>query len=125
MSVCNWTSGGIYIFNLVFRGLDKTQEVLLTHGDSIDKVAESFKPIAQSQAFIAGISNEKLNLFGVQFHPEVDLTVNGKAMLKNFLFDICGLTGNFTILGREEQCIKYIKDTVGNNKVSYFSIVKP
>lgn len=110
---------------MVFRGLDKTQEVLLTHGDSIDKVAESFKPIAQSQAFIAGISNEKLNLFGVQFHPEVDLTVNGKAMLKNFLFDICGLTGNFTILGREEQCIKYIKDTVGNNKVSYFSIVKP
>ncbi|KAL1488977.1 hypothetical protein ABEB36_014757 [Hypothenemus hampei] len=103
---------------LLFKGLDKTQEVLLTHGDSIDKVAENFKPIAESQAFIAGISNEKLNLFGVQFHPEVDLTVNGKIILRNFLFDICGLTGNFTIQGREEQCIKYIKDTVGtNNKV--------
>ncbi|XP_066258561.1 GMP synthase [glutamine-hydrolyzing] isoform X2 [Euwallacea similis] len=102
---------------LLFKGLDKNQEVLLTHGDSIDKVAESFKPIAQSQAFIAGICNEKLNLFGVQFHPEVDLTLNGKVMLRNFLFDICGLTGNFTIQGREEQCLKYIKDTVGSNKV--------
>lgn len=58
---------------LIYRGLDKVQEVLLTHGDSIEKVADSFKPIAQSQAFIAGISNEKLNLFGVQFHPEVKL----------------------------------------------------
>lgn len=102
---------------LLFKSLDKTQEVLLTHGDSIDKVADNFKPIAQSQAFIAGISNEKMNLYGVQFHPEVDLTPNGKVMLRNFLFDICGLTGNFTIQGREEQCIKYIKDTVGNNKV--------
>ncbi|XP_019760968.1 GMP synthase [glutamine-hydrolyzing] isoform X2 [Dendroctonus ponderosae] len=102
---------------LLFKGLDKVQEVLLTHGDSIEKVADSFKPIAQSQAFIAGISNEKLNLFGVQFHPEVDLTVNGKTMLKNFLFDICALTGNFTIQNREEQCIKYIKETVGMNKV--------
>ncbi|XP_030758663.1 GMP synthase [glutamine-hydrolyzing] isoform X2 [Sitophilus oryzae] len=102
---------------LLFKGLDKTQEVLLTHGDSIDKVADNFKPIAQSQAFIAGISNEKMNLYGVQFHPEVDLTLNGKIMLRNFLFDICGLTGNFTIHGREEQCVKYIKETVGNNKV--------
>ncbi|XP_076274979.1 GMP synthase burgundy isoform X2 [Rhynchophorus ferrugineus] len=102
---------------LLFKGLEKSQEVLLTHGDSIEKVADNFKPIAQSQAFIAGISNEKMNLYGVQFHPEVDLTTNGKIMLRNFLFDICGLTGNFTIHGREEQCIKYIKEAVGNNKV--------
>lgn len=43
-------------------------------------------------------------------------------MLRNFLFDICGLTGNFTIQGREEQCLKYIKDTVGNNKVTLESL---
>lgn len=93
------------------------QQVLLTHGDSIDKVAENFRPIAQSTSFCAGIYNEKLHLYGVQFHPEVDLTPNGKIMLKNFLFDIAGLTGNYTIQGREADCIKYIKDTVGNNKV--------
>ncbi|CAH1968954.1 unnamed protein product [Acanthoscelides obtectus] len=103
---------------LLFKGLEKMQSVLLTHGDSIDKVADNFRVIAQSSSFCAGIANEKLNLYGVQFHPEVDLTPNGKTMLKNFLFDICGLTGNFTIQGREEECIKYIKETVGiNNKV--------
>lgn len=91
--------------------------VLLTHGDSIEKIADNFRPIAQSGSFCAGIYNEKLRLYGVQFHPEVDLTQNGRVMLKKFLFDICGLTGNFTMQGRELDCIKYIKETVGNNKV--------
>ncbi|CAG9863687.1 unnamed protein product [Phyllotreta striolata] len=102
---------------LLFKGLDKMQSVLLTHGDSIEKIAENFKPIAQSASFCAGICNEKLHLYGVQFHPEVDLSVNGKTMLKNFLFDVAGLTGNYTMDGRENDCLKYIKDTVGNNKV--------
>ncbi|XP_060522607.1 GMP synthase [glutamine-hydrolyzing] [Cylas formicarius] len=102
---------------LLFKGLDKKQEVLLTHGDSIEKIADNFRSIAQSQAFCAGIYNEKMHLYGVQFHPEVDLTPNGKTIFRNFLFDICGLTGNFTIAGRELECIKYIKETVGNNKV--------
>lgn len=47
----------------------------------------------------------------------MDLSPNGKAMMRNFLFDIAGLTGNFTLQGREEQCIQYTKDVVGNNKV--------
>lgn len=93
------------------------QPVLLTHGDSIDKLADNFRPVAQSGSVCAGIYNEKLHLYGVQFHPEVDLTPNGKAMLKNFLFDIAGLTGNYSMQGREAQCLKYVKDTVGTNKV--------
>ncbi|XP_072382797.1 GMP synthase [glutamine-hydrolyzing] [Diabrotica undecimpunctata] len=102
---------------LLFKSLEKIQPVLLTHGDAIDKIAENFKPIAQSSSFCAGICNEKLQLYGVQFHPEVDLTANGKTMLKNFLFDIAGLTGNYTMDGRESECVRYIKETVGNNKV--------
>lgn len=47
------------------------QSVLLTHGDSIHKVAEQFKIVARSSNFVAGIANEKLRLYGVQFHPEV------------------------------------------------------
>lgn len=99
------------------RGLDKIQPVLLTHGDSIEKVADSFKAVAMSQSFVAGIANDKLRLYGVQFHPEVELTQNGKAMLKNFLVDIAGLTGNYTMQNREIECINNIKETVGNNKV--------
>lgn len=97
--------------------MDKTQEVLLTHGDSIEKVAESFRVIAQSRNFITGIASDKLRLYGLQFHPEVDLTTNGKAMLQSFLFDIAGLRPSFTLISREEECIKHIKESVGSNKV--------
>ncbi|KAJ3624256.1 hypothetical protein MTP99_017896 [Tenebrio molitor] len=103
--------------SILFKGLDKIQTVLLTHGDAIDKVAENFRPIAQSSSFCAGICNEKLRLYGLQFHPEVDLTPNGKAILKNFLFDVAGLTGTYTMSCREKECVKYINSTVGNNKV--------
>ena len=65
----------------------------------------------------AGIGNDNKKLYGVQFHPEVDLTENGKTMLKNFLMDICGFQGNYTMQGREQACIDYIKKTVGTHKV--------
>ncbi|XP_046672222.1 GMP synthase [glutamine-hydrolyzing] isoform X2 [Homalodisca vitripennis] len=102
---------------ILFKGLDKSQSVLLTHGDSIEKVAETFRVIAQSRNFITGIANDKLRLYGLQFHPEVDLTTNGKAMLKSFLFDVASLTPNYTMESREAACIRYIKEAVGTNKV--------
>ncbi|PNF33228.1 GMP synthase [glutamine-hydrolyzing] [Cryptotermes secundus] len=102
---------------LLFKGLDKVQRVLLTHGDSIEKVADCFRVVAASGSFPSSIANDKLRLYGVQFHPEVDLTTNGKTMIKNFLFDISGCTGNYTMKGREMECLKYIKETVGSNKV--------
>lgn len=106
------------------RGLDKSQTVLLTHGDSIEKVAETFRVIAQSRNFVAGIANDKLRLYGLQFHPEVDLTTNGKAILRSFLFDVAGLTANFTLESREKDCIKYLKEAVGTNKVLVRSVIK-
>ena len=55
----------------MFRNLDKKQQVLLTHGDCVERVADSFQVIATSGNFIVGIANEKLRLYGLQFHPEV------------------------------------------------------
>jgi len=51
----------------------------------------------------------------LQFHPEVDLTQNGKQIFKNFLYDICGLSGSFTLDDRQTKCIQYIKEKVGEN----------
>ena len=65
----------------------------------------------------AAISNVEKKLYGVQFHPEVDLSTNGKQMLKNFLFNVAGLSGNFTMKSRESECIDYIRQVVGKNKV--------
>lgn len=70
-----------------------------------------------SSKVIAGIWHEKRKVFGVQFHPEVDLTINGMKMLSNFLVAVCGCPQNFTIGCRKESCLKYIKDMVGKSKV--------
>ena len=50
--------------------------MLLTHGDSVEKVAENFKCIANSSSNIAGIANEKAHIYGLQFHPEVSGSIN-------------------------------------------------
>lgn len=63
------------------------------------------------------ISNEALKLYGVQFHPEVDLSTKGKEMLRNFLVGICELSCTFTMDSREVECIEYIQKVVGENKV--------
>ncbi|KAF9788835.1 hypothetical protein SFRURICE_018411 [Spodoptera frugiperda] len=102
----------------LFNRLEKLQPVLLTHGDSVQKVGERFRVGAQSSNhLIAAIYNEQMRLYGVQFHPEVDLTPKGKQMLSNFLFDIAGLSRTFTLRSRREACIHYIRETVGDNKV--------
>lgn len=101
----------------IFKGLDKEQRVLLTHGDSVDKVAESFKVIATSGNVVAGIGNEKFKIYGVQFHPEVDLTESGRSMIRNFLYDVAGLSGTYTMESREFHCVNTIQEIVGENKV--------
>lgn len=101
----------------IFKRLCVKEQVLLTHGDSIDKVGDGFKVVATSSKLIAAIANDKLRLYGLQFHPEVDLTENGKKIMENFLFGISGLTESFTLEKREQQCVKEIRETVGSNKV--------
>lgn len=98
--------------------LSRTQTVLLTHGDSVERVGDKLKVGGRSSNnIVTAVYNEVLRIYGVQFHPEVDLTVSGKQIFTNFLFDICGLTPNFTMGSRKEECIKYVKEKVGNNKV--------
>lgn len=69
-----------YFVNVTFiikyfinRNLEKAENVLLTHGDCIERVADTFRVIATSGNFIVGIANDKLRLYGLQFHPEVNI----------------------------------------------------
>eukprot|EP01132_Coremiostelium_polycephalum_P000413 gene413-523_t len=102
----------------LFKGLAKEETVLLTHGDSVVGLAPGFKTICVSDSgIIAGIENRERNLYGVQFHPEVDLSVHGKAVLSNFLLGICKFSGDFTLDDREQKAIEYIRSRVGNSKV--------
>lgn len=103
--------------SLLFSGLISDQQVLMSHGDSVTKVAEGFQAIADSRGIVAAIENPQRNLYGVQFHPEVDLTPEGKNILANFLYQIAGFRGDFTSESREQKAIAEIKEVVGNRKV--------
>lgn len=56
-------------------------------------------------------------MYGVQFHPEVDLSVDGMAMFRNFLFEIAKLKGDFTMKSRQEEAIAEIRQVVGDKSV--------
>lgn len=104
----------------LFFGLDKKEQVLMSHGDSVtpDTLAPGFKAIAFSNNnIIAAIENPSKKLYGVQFHPEVDLSLNGKKIIKNFLYSIAGFSGDYTVEDRQKQAIDYIQNAVGNKKV--------
>ena len=73
----------------IFDGLDKSQQVLMSHGDTVKVKPEGFEIIAKSGAEIAGIGSVQRKMYGFQFHPEVDLTIEGMKMLENFLRSLC------------------------------------
>ena len=72
----------------IFDGLGESQDVLLTHGDSVEKLASCCQVTAQSGGLVAAIAHREKRVFGVQFHPEVDLTENGERMMHNFLYKV-------------------------------------
>ena len=81
-------------------------------------MCDKFKICATSSSdIIAGIFNEQARIYGVQFHPEVDLTLQGKKILSNFLIDIARLTPSYTMICRKDECIRFIREKVGSSKV--------
>lgn len=103
--------------SILFHGLAKKQNVLMAHGDSVDQLAEGFVQIADSSGIVAAIENTKKSFYGVQFHPEVDLTIHGRDILANFLFKIAKLKADFTIQDRLVKAIADVKQKVGDKKV--------
>eukprot|EP00456_Euglypha_rotunda_P012443 TRINITY_DN13533_c0_g1_i7.p1 TRINITY_DN13533_c0_g1~~TRINITY_DN13533_c0_g1_i7.p1 ORF type:complete len:582 (-),score=78.95 TRINITY_DN13533_c0_g1_i7:107-1852(-) len=103
--------------SLLFDGIEEGP-VLLTHGDSCDKVATDFKVISRSSSgLIAAIEHKEKNFYATQFHPEVDLTTHGKRMLENFLFKIAKFTGTYTAKSREKSAISMIRKVAGEKKI--------
>ncbi len=101
----------------LFHELEPRQHVLMSHGDSVAELAPGFKMAAKSGEVMAAIFNKDLKIYGVQFHPEVDLTVHGKPMMENFLKRICGLTGNYLLEDRIQTAIAKIQEKVKDEKI--------
>lgn len=102
----------------LFENVTRNTTCLMSHTDYIETVAPGFRVIAKSESCpVAAIENPEKNLYGVQFHPEVEHTLEGVLMLKNFLFKICGCTGDWTMSSFVDMSVRYLKEKIGDKKV--------
>jgi GMP synthase (glutamine-hydrolysing) len=102
----------------LFKGIPEQSISWMSHGDYMAKVPEGFKLVAHSSACpTVGICDESRKFYGVQFHPEVNHTEYGKEMLRNFLYEVCGATGDWTMADYKRRAIEDIRAKVGDGKV--------
>jgi GMP synthase (glutamine-hydrolysing) len=93
-------------------------DVWMSHGDKVLKLPTDFEVIASTDnAPLAAMANFKKNFYGLQFHPEVTHTKQGKRILSHFVHDICGCGSDWTSANIIEESIETIKNKVGKDQV--------
>lgn len=104
--------------SLLFDGIEDETVCWMSHTDYISKLPEGFKITASSDTCpCAAYENTEKKLYAVQFHPEVNHTVHGKEMLRNFLYNVCGCKGDWIMKEFAEKSIKALKEKIGDKKV--------
>ncbi len=95
-----------------------SNQVWMSHGDSIKRIPDGFEVIAKTKnAPFAAIADEKNKIYGVQFHPEVEHSTEGRTMIRNFVVEISGCKSNWTMKNFKDEEIINIKKIVGEKKV--------
>ncbi|MCH5159039.1 MAG: glutamine-hydrolyzing GMP synthase [Clostridiales bacterium] len=101
----------------LFKGLKDESVVWMSHNDYIKKLPSGFKAVAHSaKCPYAAIENAEKKFYGTQFHPEVNHTEQGFDMLGNFLYNVCGCKGEWTMSGYAETAVKSLRKKIGNGK---------
>jgi GMP synthase (glutamine-hydrolysing) len=101
----------------LFEGLDDSLPVWMSHGDRVEEIPPGFISLAHTEnSPYAAIGNND-GIYGIQFHPEVAHTPQGKTILKNFAYKICGCRGNWTTVNFINDSMNTIKKQVGEGKV--------
>jgi GMP synthase (glutamine-hydrolysing) len=91
--------------------------VWMSHGDQVVEPPPGFSSLAYTDSCPTAVMGNDQGFFGLQFHPEVVHTPDGKTILKNFLYNICGCQGNWTAKNFIAESIEKINDQVGSGKV--------
>jgi len=102
----------------LFANLPETLQVWNSHGDKLTKLPAGFKPVAVSEnSPYAAIENRARKMFGLQFHPEVAHTPQGREILANFVHNICACGKHWTMHSYIEQAVEQIRAQVGKERV--------
>jgi GMP synthase (glutamine-hydrolysing) len=102
----------------VLAGVGKKTRCWMSHGDRIGRLPKGFRITASTENTEAAAAEDgKRRLYGLQFHPEVVHTAEGKKMLENFLFGVCRCTKNWTMNAFVRDAVAEIRETVGDKRV--------
>jgi len=101
----------------LFTDLPLSTPVWMSHGDRIDSMPPGFRALAQTENSPVAVMGNNSGIYGLQFHPEVVHTPEGKTILKNFLYKICGCKGDWTVGNFINDNVNLIKKEVADGKV--------
>ena len=101
----------------IFQGLPASSVTWMSHGDYISQVPDGFTVTAKTAVCpTAAMACPEKKLYGVQFHPEVQHTVQGSEILRRFLYSVCGASGDWTMADYRQTAIRAIREKVGSGR---------
>lgn len=101
----------------IFDGFGNSNDCLMSHTDFVSEVPTGFSVIANTDSCpVAAMENVEKKLYGLQFHPEVNHTVNGTNIIKNFLFNVCNCSGTWKMDSFVQESIKTLREKIGDKK---------
>ena len=101
----------------LFAGFENKNVCLMSHTYFVNKLPEGFKNIGHtSDCPNAGIADDNRKIYGIQFHPEVNLTKNGTQIIENFVYNICNCSGNWNMASFVEDSVKALRNKISNGK---------
>ncbi|QZY54210.1 glutamine-hydrolyzing GMP synthase [Crassaminicella profunda] len=102
----------------IFVDIENNSKGWMSHTDYIEVAPEGFEVTAiTDHCPVAAMRNAEKKLYAVQFHPEVEHSEKGREMIKNFLYEVCGCSGDWDMHDFTNQSIKEIREKVGDKKV--------
>lgn len=104
--------------SLLMQNIPSNSQVWMSHGDTIKTIPTDFEIIGSTDSVeVAAYHIKNTQTYGIQFHPEVTHSSDGKLLLQNFLVNICACKQDFTADAFAEQTIAELKNTLGDDKV--------